>query len=159
MSSAVAGPSGSSHAEDGGEGVVEPQLRRGAREEVVVLGQLPPDLVPVDSGRRAVHGVDTECLEANALAVHEAEQVVVPRHQLERRVAVQRSSASWRGLQCPCGLTIGRRPGRLVEASCHVPNSGFRREQAVRVEHDCKALQSLIGLATLPRHGQESSHV
>ncbi len=73
--------------EDGSEGVVQPELRRCAREQMVVLGELPPDLAPVHGGRPAVHRFDAERLEANTLAVHEAEQVMVPGHQLECRVA------------------------------------------------------------------------
>ena len=147
------------HAEDGGEGVVEPELRRRPREQVVVLGQLPPDLLPVRSGRRAVQGADAECLEGDALAVHETEEVVVSRDQLQRRVGIPGVLGQLRWAAVPVRAHDRQRFGRLVEASCHRPGSGIGGEEAVGMKHDCKALQRPVGRARLPRRGQESSHV
>ena len=154
-----AGTKGVLDAEDCFERVVEPEFGRRPREEVVVLGQFPPDLLPVHSGRWAAPWTDTECFETDALAVHEAQEVVVPRDQLERRVGPPRVLGQLDGAAVTVRAHDRHGPRRLVQASCHLPNAGFSGEEAVWMHHGCKALQSLVGSATLRRRRPESSHV
>ncbi len=83
-----------------GERVLQPELRRCAPEQVEVRGELTPDQPAVDSaGRRAVERSDAQRLHGDALAVQQAHQVVVPRHQLawpDRRTRRRRRAAPGR---------------------------------------------------------------
>jgi hypothetical protein len=79
-------PEGLVYAEHLAEGLVEPELRRRAAEQVVVLGERAPNPGTVGLGRLAVEGPHAESLQRHALAVEHAHQVVVPGDQLDGRI-------------------------------------------------------------------------
>ena len=68
-----------------GEHPVEPHPRRRAAEQVIVLGEDPPDRAAVLLGRAAVAGRDAERVERHALAVEHAEHIMVRHDQQLRR--------------------------------------------------------------------------
>jgi hypothetical protein len=74
------------HAEHILEGVVEPQPRRRAAEQVIVLGKQPPDLAAVGFGGTAIGPRHAETFEADALRKQHAEDVVVGRDEQLRRI-------------------------------------------------------------------------
>ena len=64
-------------AEDRLEGMVEPEPRRGAAQQVVVLGEAAPDRRGVGLDRSAVRARDAEVGQRHALRAEHAEDVVV----------------------------------------------------------------------------------
>ena len=75
--SAVAAESRTVDAEQLAERLVEPEPRRRAAEQMIVLGERAPDLSRVGLDRAAVAARDAQLLERHALAVEHAENVVV----------------------------------------------------------------------------------
>ncbi len=76
-------------AQDLGEDMVEPQLRRCTTEQVIVAGKGAPRLARVGVGR-AVARRYAELSEVDALAIEHAEQIMVGRKQQAGRIAPRR---------------------------------------------------------------------
>ncbi len=134
------------HAEQLGEGLVEPQPRRRAAKQVIVLGELAPDLACVGLDRSAVLARDAHLLERHALAVEHAENVVVRSDEQPRGVR------EWRVLRIPARVGVAvRRDDRqvahfAVEPAGHRAGREIHREQAIRIDQGRGEGGSALGL-------------
>jgi hypothetical protein len=128
-------------AEDLGEGVVEPHLRRGPAEEPVVLGEAPPDRPAVHFGRIAFGGGDAELAGGDALAVEHPGQVVVGDDEQAGRVGERAVLRHQARVDVPVGADQRQVGGALVELAGDRPGALVGREQPVGVKTHQRSLR------------------
>ena len=143
------GPQGFADAEHLGEGVVQPELRRSSPEEVVVLGELVPDLPALHLQRGTVQRLDAQRFHGDTLAVQQAQQIVVVGDQLASRVARPGVLRQHGGVAVAVRAHDRQVPGGFVQPTGDLSCPGIGGEEAVFVEHHCKALQTVEKHATL----------
>ncbi len=127
-------------AEDFGEGVVQPQPRGRAAEQLEVLGENPPDLSRVGLDRAAVDSGHADLLGADSLAVEHAVDIVVRDDEEPRRIGERRV------LREPARIGVAVRAHDRqvfdgpVKLARHVPHRGLRWEQAVGMKREARSL-------------------
>ena len=121
-------------AEDRLEGMVEPEPRRRAAQQVVVLGEAAPDRAAVGLGRAAVGARHAEVGERHALRAEHAEDVVVGDDEELRRIGERQVL----GVPARVGVAVradDRQVAHLgVERARKAPHRGIGRKQPVRIQ-------------------------
>ena len=121
-------------AEDRLEGVVEPEPRRGAAQQVVVLGEAAPDRSSVGLGLATVGTGNAEVGERHALRAEHAEDIVVGDDEELRRVG----EGQVLGVPARVGMAVradDRQVAYLgVERARKAPHRGIGWKQAIRIQ-------------------------
>ena len=129
------------------EGVIQPDARRGAAKQVVVLGEDVPDLAGVLDDCLS----DSEIVKRDALTVEHPEDVVVRLHEQGGGVRKWSIVSKPSGIGMPVGANDGQVFYMCVQGSGDFEGAGLGWKQTIFMEqHGCYFTPRISGGAIRP---------
>ena len=120
-------------AEQACEGMIQPEPRGGAAEQVVMRGKTPPDGTRIGLDRRPVAGRHTQILHAQPLSIEHAEDIVVRHDEQLGRI----KEGLVFGIPARVGMAVGRDDRQagdaVIEPAGDGPRGLGRGKQPVRM--------------------------